>query len=677
MTTPNFFTNEIKQDVEVQHTPMLQNNQQAFTGQGLIPRVGGVTFRDSNIGQRTLVARDGSEIQKRIDELNDIGGGIVFLKNGEYLLDDDIVLYSNVYLEGENQQSCVINFQSNAKQIKIVGSNAYTTGTVSISNNGTTVTGVGTSWLTNATAGQYIMLDGIWYPIAAVSSDTSITISLPFAGVTLSGASYTIATPIIDADVRKITVKNSTTSAFKIQYGLEIRLEHCDVQASLQAVDADDTSQLALDECDWTANFVGATLDNVHYTTIDISGSIDALSGAGCTITNCSNMAVDKCFFLNSAGNGMTISGSNNINIMASASIENGGIGIELSSSNSDITISGCAFENNASDGVKFTATTDDCFLSFSSTKDNGGYGVNIAASTCDRNNITGNNISGNTSGAINDAGTDTVIRGNVGYQDNTSDTVTLTAGQDITAGNAVMLHSDNKVYPTNALRADDATYFIGFATTTATSGNSVQVRVSGVANNLSGLTTRTKYYIQDIGTAVETENTTSNTTQAFGTSEGAWQSFTIGGSDITCVAVRFNMAVITSRPLTVTIRTGEGLAGGVVHTETFNQTFVTGTDNICYFAVPFDLSASTQYTLTAYHSSGTSGDMSWSEQSSGDVYSGGRNSNGPDRDYRFGILVQSGTDFGAIGTSAGTNSRVVGRTLGSTDELQIDKADY
>lgn len=72
----------------------------------------------------------------------------------------------------------------------------YSTGTLSVTQNSTTVTGSGTSWatVTNAEAGEYIKLpDGKWYKITQVGSNTSITIELPYPGTTASGQTYTIS----------------------------------------------------------------------------------------------------------------------------------------------------------------------------------------------------------------------------------------------------------------------------------------------------------------------------------------------------------------------------------------------------------------------------------------------------------------------------------------------------
>lgn len=79
----------------------------------------------------------------------------------------------------------------------------YTTGTiVSVANEGTTVTGSGTSW-TSGMEGRYINIpnttasnggDGFWYEIASVTSATELELLKPYSGesIVAGSASYTI-----------------------------------------------------------------------------------------------------------------------------------------------------------------------------------------------------------------------------------------------------------------------------------------------------------------------------------------------------------------------------------------------------------------------------------------------------------------------------------------------------
>jgi len=75
----------------------------------------------------------------------------------------------------------------------------YTTGTVSVTNSSATVTGSGTSWTGNVSAGDKFGVGSTdpneittWYTIQSVDSDTQITLASNYQGPTASGQSYCI-----------------------------------------------------------------------------------------------------------------------------------------------------------------------------------------------------------------------------------------------------------------------------------------------------------------------------------------------------------------------------------------------------------------------------------------------------------------------------------------------------
>ena len=72
----------------------------------------------------------------------------------------------------------------------------YKTGTATVTNGSATVTGSGTLWLANVTAGDSFTVagDGVMYDVASVDSDTQVTLSVAYAGVTASGVVYAIGT---------------------------------------------------------------------------------------------------------------------------------------------------------------------------------------------------------------------------------------------------------------------------------------------------------------------------------------------------------------------------------------------------------------------------------------------------------------------------------------------------
>ena len=72
----------------------------------------------------------------------------------------------------------------------------YSTGLSSVTNGSPTVTGSGTLWSANVSAGDSFTIasTGVMYDVASVDSDTQITLSAPYAGTTASGVVYAIGT---------------------------------------------------------------------------------------------------------------------------------------------------------------------------------------------------------------------------------------------------------------------------------------------------------------------------------------------------------------------------------------------------------------------------------------------------------------------------------------------------
>ena len=72
----------------------------------------------------------------------------------------------------------------------------YKAGTANVTNGSATVTGSGTLWSANVSAGDSFTIasTGVVYDVAAVNSNTSITLSVAYAGPTVTGAVYAIGT---------------------------------------------------------------------------------------------------------------------------------------------------------------------------------------------------------------------------------------------------------------------------------------------------------------------------------------------------------------------------------------------------------------------------------------------------------------------------------------------------
>jgi hypothetical protein len=69
----------------------------------------------------------------------------------------------------------------------------HRTGTIALTNGSTAITGSGTSWILNASVGEAILApDNRLYEIAAINSNTSITLASAYLGATQSGQTYVV-----------------------------------------------------------------------------------------------------------------------------------------------------------------------------------------------------------------------------------------------------------------------------------------------------------------------------------------------------------------------------------------------------------------------------------------------------------------------------------------------------
>jgi len=64
---------------------------------------------------------DFTTLQAAIDWSNLYNGGTVFVKKGTYTITDDIVLYNNIEIEGEDNDTVIFDFNSGAYQFKLIG----------------------------------------------------------------------------------------------------------------------------------------------------------------------------------------------------------------------------------------------------------------------------------------------------------------------------------------------------------------------------------------------------------------------------------------------------------------------------------------------------------------------------------------------------------------------------
>lgn len=403
------------------------------------------TFLDVNLNERIKIIGPTEDIQDAIDDLG-TDGGTLHLTSGVYTLSNDIVLNSSTRLEGDSFKNTILNFNGGAYSIKIIGDTPYTTGTITSITSGINVTGSGTSWSTNVTAGQHLFLGTRWYKIGSVTDDTHLVLAEGYGdSLSMPGLAYQICDVIQDSALSNLTVTGSTNSGIYLTRSREIEIEDVyTVGNGNDGVTILDTMAITTNRFYCVANARdGFNITNSGYgdwTSIPSIGN----GRYGFYINNIKTIPMTSSAASANADSGFFITNSQDFYMIAEAQ-GNGVCGIEFDSNNNNIMMNGILIQGNTSDGILMSATTDNCKLYGSKIAYNGGYGINIGASTCDSNIITTNDFIGNSSGAGVDSGLGTVIRGNVGWADNlisVASTISFTAaaGEDIAAGNAVKI---------------------------------------------------------------------------------------------------------------------------------------------------------------------------------------------------------------------------------------------
>lgn len=365
-------------------------------------------FRGSfSIGGTVITIDNTDDIQTRLDEIDAAGGGTLYLQNGIYTLTADISIPTGVTLEGVTRDGVIIDCD-NSYAVTIAGTNPYTTGSIAISDGDTTVVGSGTTF-TSGMVGRYIYLDGLWYEITVFTDTTHIDIGTTYAGTNLSGYAYAIADPNFNSIIRKLTITNATAGGLEITYASEPWIDDLIIYDCGTGLDLDYVvfpKIFVLSD----GNGVGMNMNFVSGFKVDFCSFSFSTTGAGVVLTNVTSSTFFDSAVDQNTGDGINVTNCDNITFLSFTANNNGGQGVEFVSGVTNCEIVSGDVSNNTSDGVKLTATTDRCTIVASSITDNGGYGVNIAASTCDNNQIIAPAFDSNSSGNINDSGTNTFV---------------------------------------------------------------------------------------------------------------------------------------------------------------------------------------------------------------------------------------------------------------------------
>ncbi len=318
--------------------------------------------------------------------------GVIYLKNGTYYVGNNVIVPSNTQIVGLGTSSTYIVFEG-PYGFLTEGANIYTTGTVTVIS-GVNVTGSGTAWRTNVQPGMSIFIGTQWYPIAAVISDTQLVLGQSYGDDVSLPAIYRIANVTNSVMFSNLTIQASQVTGIAFSDSTQITLEDVQLLANNVGVSFTNCSDVKQDGVIVAAS----TSDGIQATNMGLcdwrSVNSDGNGGNGITFSNVKKLSLFPGDAEGNAGDGL-----------------NATSGVELS-----LFISP---DGNGGNGITFVTGCQNCNIFNSGFEGNVGYGIDIEDASSANNIILGCIFQGNTAGTVNDSGTGTLIRSNIGISDN------------------------------------------------------------------------------------------------------------------------------------------------------------------------------------------------------------------------------------------------------------------
>jgi len=380
---------------------------------------------------------DYTDIQLAINYVHGLGGGKILIVPGTYTINANLLLYDDVAIEGLKKSECIIDFNgSHGQIITFTDYVEYDTGSISVPNNSDIVTGVGTAWNANVTAGQYIRIYNLLYEIKTVDNDTQLTLVNKYQGIAVSGlADYDTATYLKNCLIKNLSIKNGgymylgTTpfGAIYLTHALRMYVENCDI---IDSLGSGIQIQKVFNSDAIKNNSIGAAGKGIHLINSAHNNIKDnPVFGApddGLYVDNDSHENTIKNNILNQNKKGMVVYGDNNI-VIGNRASENKEAGITIIGD--DNIYSQNMANKNGDAGINVQGNAN--ILNGNIANYNANHGVYLSAGN--RNIINGNIAKDNTGyGIRNYAGALNIIIANIAKDNTTGQIIDVTGTAEI-----------------------------------------------------------------------------------------------------------------------------------------------------------------------------------------------------------------------------------------------------
>lgn len=385
-------------------------------------------------GYDALVATDGSGDYLKPSAAFAAGATTVYVRAGTYVEFTDVVIPNYGVMVGETVAPVVLYF-AGPFGVRVDGSGGVkeTAGTISVVSGSATVTGTGSSF-TNVPPGCFILLDQNYYQVAAISSDTSLTLADAYQGRALVDHEFVMQPMYTGINVSNLIIYNSAAT------GLYLRAIRSSVfnvvgcmmcNVGLEMVDASTNAFTTVNCFDNTTH--GVVLTNT-YSVGFVNGEMYNNGANGVQVAGDSNNVVlNGVLVANNNGTGVDISGTVSKTLVNDCVIQrNNGKGLATGAGTGSAIIDGSMLLYNGGDGIDFNG--HDNIISNCDISRNGGHGVQAG----DNGTVTGCHVYDNTLHGINLTGdSDCRISGNNVYGNGDSGIV-VTGDRNVIQGNSV-----------------------------------------------------------------------------------------------------------------------------------------------------------------------------------------------------------------------------------------------
>lgn len=302
------------------------------------------------IGQLSITAHPGDNLQDAIDILTESGGGTLYLTTGTFHVNYNIVMTSNTRIIGVGSGGSIIDFGGGAHQIQAIG---------------------------------------------------------------------TLGNEIISPFLQGFTVQNSSTDLVRVDFAINLGTNDLTSDTGLSGLNITNTVTANIYSSLQNNCATGLIATDTTFFTLFSSNTTNSTSGGGVVLTRVSNSVSIACSVDACIGGGYIFNDCSNFGFENFSITNITGIGLDINGNGNGLSITIGFIDSSTSDGIKIHNSATGIQLTASNTiSNNGGYGVNIEAGIMNTL-IVADTFDSNTSGAVNDLGTGTLIRSNIGVADN------------------------------------------------------------------------------------------------------------------------------------------------------------------------------------------------------------------------------------------------------------------